>query len=35
MTTHSPFPLEGGCGCKAVRYRMETPPLVVHGCHCS
>jgi hypothetical protein len=29
-----PFPLEGGCDCKAVRYRMETAPLFVHCCHC-
>ena len=28
------FPLEGGCDCKAVRYRMETKPLFVHCCHC-
>ncbi|HSI53404.1 MAG: GFA family protein [Ramlibacter sp.] len=28
------FPLEGGCDCKAVRYRMETPPLFVNCCHC-
>ena len=28
------FPLEGGCGCKAVRYRMETKPLFVNCCHC-
>jgi hypothetical protein len=28
------FPLEGGCDCKAVRYRMETEPLFVHCCHC-
>jgi len=27
-------PLEGGCDCKAVRYRMETKPLFVHCCHC-
>lgn len=26
--------LEGGCGCGAVRYRMETAPMVVHCCHC-
>ena len=28
------FPLEGGCDCKAVRYRMETRPLFVNCCHC-
>ncbi|HVZ45373.1 MAG TPA: GFA family protein [Ramlibacter sp.] len=28
------FPLEGGCGCRHVRYRMHTAPLVVHACHC-
>ena len=25
---------EGGCTCGAVRYRMETRPIVVHCCHC-
>jgi len=30
----SVFPAEGGCDCRRVRYRMETPPLVVHCCHC-
>lgn len=34
MSTNSSFPLEGGCACKAVRYRMETRPLFVHCCHC-
>jgi hypothetical protein len=28
------FPLEGGCDCRHVRYRMETAPLFVHCCHC-
>ena len=28
------FPIEGGCACKAVRYRMQTKPLIVHCCHC-
>ena len=28
------FPLEGGCDCGYVRYRMETAPLFVHCCHC-
>jgi hypothetical protein len=34
MTDDSPFPLEGGCDCRAVRYRVETAPLFVHCCHC-
>jgi hypothetical protein len=28
------FPLEGGCDCRAVRYRVATRPLFVHCCHC-
>jgi len=28
------FPIEGGCDCRAVRYRMQSPPLFVHCCHC-
>jgi len=28
------FPLEGGCDCRHVRYRMRTAPLFVHCCHC-
>jgi hypothetical protein len=28
------FPIEGGCDCRAVRYRMESAPLFVHCCHC-
>ena len=27
-------PLEGGCDCRAVRYRMTDRPLFVHCCHC-
>jgi hypothetical protein len=26
--------LEGGCACGAVRYRIESAPMVVHCCHC-
>jgi len=26
--------LEGGCSCGAVRYRLTSPPLFVHCCHC-
>ncbi len=33
--THEPgFPIEGGCDCRRVRYRMTTRPLFVHCCHC-
>lgn len=28
------YPLEGGCDCGTVRYRMTTPPMYVHCCHC-
>lgn len=28
------FPIEGGCACRAVRYRMATRPLFVNCCHC-
>jgi hypothetical protein len=27
-------PLEGGCDCGKVRYRMLSRPLFVHCCHC-
>ena len=30
----SGFPAEGGCDCKAIRYRMSTAPMFVHCCHC-
>ncbi len=25
---------EGGCACRAVRYRLTEEPLIVHACHC-
>ncbi len=35
MTTPpAPYPIEGGCDCRAVRYRMASSPLFVHCCHC-
>ena len=34
MTQPSPFPAEGGCDCKAVRYRLESAPMFVNCCHC-
>ncbi|MCB1630015.1 MAG: GFA family protein [Xanthomonadales bacterium] len=27
-------PLEGGCDCGAVRFRLTAAPLFVHCCHC-
>ena len=28
------FPVEGGCQCRAVRYRITAAPLSVYNCHC-
>ncbi len=30
----TPYPLDGGCDCGAVRYRLETAPMFVNCCHC-
>ena len=35
MKEEAPYPLEGGCTCRYVRYRMTTGPLFVHCCHCT
>jgi hypothetical protein len=35
MNNPDRFPAEGGCTCRAVRYSMQTHPLVVHCCHCT
>jgi hypothetical protein len=32
--TGTPFPLDGGCDCGRVRYRLQSAPLFVHCCHC-
>jgi hypothetical protein len=29
-----PDTLDGGCTCGAVRYRLGSPPMIVHCCHC-
>nr|WP_319388857.1 GFA family protein [uncultured Cohaesibacter sp.] len=29
------YPLAGGCSCGAVRYQIETAPMIVHCCHCT
>jgi hypothetical protein len=34
MTTKEVFPLEGGCDCRLLRYRLLQKPLFVHCCHC-
>lgn len=31
----SAFPMEGGCCCGHVRYRIERAPMTVHCCHCT
>lgn len=28
------FPVEGGCQCGAVRYRLDAAPLGIYACHC-
>jgi hypothetical protein len=33
-TPAGPAPLEGGCTCRQVRYRLASGPLFVHCCHC-
>jgi hypothetical protein len=30
----SGFPVDGGCDCRHIRYRVSTAPLFVHCCHC-
>lgn len=34
MSDQKTFPLDGGCDCRYVRYRMRTAPLFTHCCHC-
>src|SRR6266542_264559 len=34
MTISQTPPFDGGCTCRTVRYRMTSPPLFVHCCHC-
>jgi len=34
MGEEAGYPIEGGCDCRSVRYRMLSRPLVVHCCHC-
>lgn len=34
MTTQTFQAHDGGCDCGHLRYRMNQPPFIVHGCHC-
>jgi len=34
MGEETNFTAEGGCACRAVRYRLMSKPLFVHCCHC-
>jgi hypothetical protein len=34
MNKGDDFCLDGGCTCRALRYRMTSAPLFVHCCHC-
>ncbi len=34
MSAEPLFPLDGGCDCGRVRYRLASRPLFVHCCHC-
>lgn len=35
MAKAKTFPVEGGCTCRMVRFRMVSKPLFVHCCHCT
>jgi hypothetical protein len=34
MPDDASFVAEGGCTCRAVRYRLTRTPMIVHCCHC-
>jgi hypothetical protein len=34
MTDEKDLSFEGGCTCRAIRYRMTSKPIFVHCCHC-
>lgn len=34
MNIQASYPVEGGCDCGSVRYRLLSAPLFVHCCHC-
>jgi len=34
MSAAPSFSADGGCDCRAVRYRLQSAPMFVHCCHC-
>jgi hypothetical protein len=34
MSSSNVYPIDGGCDCRLVRYRLASAPLIVHCCHC-
>ena len=34
MSAPAAQPIEGGCDCRQIRYRLAPPPMFVHCCHC-
>jgi len=32
--TQASYPRQGGCTCGAIRYQLESEPLIVQCCHC-
>ena len=34
MASTATYPIDGGCDCGYVRYRLESAPLYTHCCHC-
>jgi hypothetical protein len=35
MTRSVTLPIEGGCQCGALRYRIIAAPLMIYACHCT
>ena len=35
MTGIGDSTFDGGCACGAIRYRLASPPMFVHCCHCT
>jgi hypothetical protein len=35
MADERNIPMDGGCTCRSVRYRLKARPMFVHCCHCT